>query len=117
MFGDRVASVFLLRERLFAVLDMVIGEQDPFVGSVVRVLAVDYQLLPVAVVRADRPAPRPLLAARLDVGDRLVGIIALTDLDRVLRRQPSSAAFAVDVTAYPLPTRGWLAGTTTYGMP
>src|SRR5262249_24063312 len=32
------------------------------------------------------------------------------DLERLLRRQPSSAAYAVDVTGCPLPMRGWLAG-------
>jgi Trk K+ transport system NAD-binding subunit len=118
LFGDRVASVFLLRERLFAVLDMVIGEQDPFVGLAVRVVAVDYRLVPVALVRASGPSPPPILPARLAAGDRLLGIIAMTDLDRLLRRQPSSAEFAVDVTAFALPTRGWLAGLlrTTTGM-
>jgi Trk K+ transport system NAD-binding subunit len=118
MFGDRVASVFLLRERLFAVLDVVIGAQDPFVGHAVRAVAIDYQLLPVAVVRASGPPPRPLHVARLEAGDRLVAIIAMPELDRLLRRQPPSAAFAVDVTAYPLPTRGWLAGLlrTTTGL-
>jgi Trk K+ transport system NAD-binding subunit len=110
LFGDRVASVFLHRDRLFAVLDMVIGEQDLFVGLAVRAVAVDYRLLPVALIRAEGPASQPILPARLVAGDRLFGIIAMTDLDRLLRRQPSSAAFAVDVTAFPLPTRGWLVG-------
>jgi Trk K+ transport system NAD-binding subunit len=109
LFGDRVASVFMLRERLFAVLDMVLTEQDPFAGLVVRAVAVDYHLFPLALLRGADPPPHPLLAARLAPGDRLVAVLALTHLDRVLRRQPSSAAFAVDVTACPLPTRGWLA--------
>ena len=111
LFGDRVASVFLLRERLFAVLDMVIGDQDPFVGYVVRALAVDYQLAPVAVVRASGPASHAsLLMLRLGAGNRLIAVIAMGNLDRLLRRQPAAAAFAVEVTAFPLPTRGWLAG-------
>ncbi|MGL4552008.1 MAG: hypothetical protein ACRC33_12585, partial [Gemmataceae bacterium] len=54
--------------------------------------------------------PRPVLAARLEAGDRVVGIIGLSDLERLLRRQPSPAGFAVEVTACPLPTRAWLAG-------
>jgi hypothetical protein len=51
-----------------------------------------------------------VLSARLAEGDRLVALCALADLEPVLRRQPASAAFAVDVTGCPLPTRGWLAG-------
>jgi Trk K+ transport system NAD-binding subunit len=118
LFGDRVASVFMLRERLFVVLDMVIGEQDPFVGLAVRAVAVDYRFVPVALIRAGGSPVQPILPARLDAGDRMLGIIAMTDLDRLLRRQPSSAEFAVDVSAFPLPTRGWLAGLlrTTAGL-
>ena len=74
-----------------------------------RTLAVDYRLLPVGLVPAKGEPPRTLLNARLGAGDRLIAIIALTDLERLLRR-PSSAEFAVEVTAFPLPTRGWLAG-------
>jgi Trk K+ transport system NAD-binding subunit len=110
LFGDRVASVFLVGERLFAVIDLIINAEDPFAGHAVRAVAVDYRLQPVALVRPNAPPPRPLLAARLAAGDRLVAIIALSDLERLLHRQPSSAAFAVDVYSVPLPTRGWLAG-------
>jgi Trk K+ transport system NAD-binding subunit len=118
MFGDRVASVFLLRGRLIAVLDVVIGEADPFAGQAIRAVAVDYLLLPIAVLRPSGPPPRPLLAGRLAAGDRLIAIIAMADLDRLLKRQPSSAAWAVDVLSYPLPTRGWLVGLlrTTAGL-
>ncbi len=118
LFGDRVASVFMLHERLFAVLDMVIGEQDAFVGLAVRAVAVDYRLVPVALIRDDGRLVQPILPARLAAGDRMLGIIAMSEVDRLLRRQPSSAAFAVEVSAFPLPTRGWLAGLlrTTAGL-
>jgi Trk K+ transport system NAD-binding subunit len=109
LFGDRVLSVFLLRERLFAVIDLLINEQDPFVGHAVRAVAIDYQVLPVTLLRGSERA-RPLWASRLQAGDRLVAIVDLANLDRLLRRQPCSAAFAVDVTAFLPPTRGWLAG-------
>jgi Trk K+ transport system NAD-binding subunit len=110
LFGDRVASVFLVRERLFAVIDLLINPDDPFAGHAVRAVAVDYRLQPITVLRPSGPPPRPLLAARLEAGDRLVAIIALADLERLLRRQPCSAEFAVEVTSVPLPARGWLAG-------
>jgi Trk K+ transport system NAD-binding subunit len=109
LFGDRVLSIFLVGENLFAVIDLVVQPKDPLVGHSVRAVAVDRRLLPVALVPAAGPPPRPLLAARLAAGDRLVVLVALGDLEPVLRRQPASAAFAVDVTACPIPTRRWLA--------
>jgi Trk K+ transport system NAD-binding subunit len=119
LFGDRVASVFMLRERLFAVIDLVVGENDPLAGHAVRAVAIDYQLLPVEHLRGDGAPARPVLAGRLGAGDRVVGVIALGDLERLLHRKPSSAGFAVEVTDYPLPTRGWLVGLvrTTAGLP
>jgi Trk K+ transport system NAD-binding subunit len=119
LFGDRVISVFQVRGRLFAVIDLLIQPHDPFVGHSVRALSVDYRLQAVAMFPAEGPPPRPLLAARLCAGDRLVAIIAVADLERLLRRQPSSAAFSVDVLSFPLPTRGWLAGLirTLHGCP
>jgi Trk K+ transport system NAD-binding subunit len=110
LFGDRVASVFLMRERLFAAIDLIINPADPFTGHTVRALAVDYRLQPLTLLRPDGSTPRPVLAARLEAGDRLVGIVALKDLERLLRRQPCSAAYTVEVSAFPLPARGWLAG-------
>lgn len=111
LFGDRVMSVFFVNERLLATINLVIQERDPFVGQAVRAVAVDYRMAPVAVLPAGSaiPARQPLLA-RLGPGDRLVAIVALTDLDRLLRREPSSAEFAVDVSAFPLPARDWLVG-------
>ncbi len=111
LFGDRVLSVFLVNDRLLAAIHLVVQESDPFAGQAVRAVAVDYRMAPVALLPAGTEAPsRQPLAARLGVGDRLAAIVALSDLERLLRRQPSSAAFAVDVTAFPLPARGWLAG-------
>jgi Trk K+ transport system NAD-binding subunit len=110
LFGDRVLSVFQVQGRLFAVIDLVIQPGDPFVDHSVRAMSVDYHLQAVAVLPAQGPPPRPLLAGRLSAGDRLVAIIALTDLERLLRRQPCSAAFAVDVLRFPLPARDWLSG-------
>jgi Trk K+ transport system NAD-binding subunit len=109
LFGDRVLSVFLLRDRLLAVIDLVINEQDPFVNHAARAVAIDYQILPVTLLREGRRI-RPLWASRLQAGDRLVAIVDMGDLERLLRRQPCSAAFAVDVIGFPLPTRGWVAG-------
>jgi Trk K+ transport system NAD-binding subunit len=110
LYGDRVLSVFQMRERLFAAIDLLIQPGDPFVDHSVRAMSVDYHLQAVALLPVQGPPPSPLLAGRLTAGDRLVAIIALPDLDRLLRRQPASAAFAVDVLDFPLPSRAWLAG-------
>jgi Trk K+ transport system NAD-binding subunit len=110
LFGDRVQTIFQIGQRLFAILHLVVGPDDPFVGQTVRAVAVDNHMLPVALVCAQGPPPRPLLPARLAGGDRLLALVAMEDLEPLLRRKPASAAFAVDVTGCPLPTRGWLAG-------
>ena len=110
LFGDRVASVFLLRERLFAVLDLLIHDDDPFVGHTVRAVAVDYRMLAIGHIRPGDETSRSTLTGRLASGDRLIGLVSLPDLQRLLRRQPCSAAYAVEVTACPLPTRPWLLG-------
>jgi Trk K+ transport system NAD-binding subunit len=111
LFGDRVLSVFLVKDRLLAAIDLLVQEGDSFVGQPVRTVAVDYRMAPVVLVPAgrDRPARQPM-AARLGAGDRLVAIIAMPDLEHLLRRRPAPAAFAVDVTAFPLPARDWLTG-------
>jgi Trk K+ transport system NAD-binding subunit len=110
LYGDRVLCVFLVRERLCAVIDLVIQEQDPFVNQPVRAIAVDYKLHPIAVLPTQAPVPHYPLNARLSSGDRLVAVTALSDLESLLRRKPASAAWAVDVTTFPLPARDWLIG-------
>ncbi|HEY7425828.1 MAG TPA: NAD-binding protein [Gemmataceae bacterium] len=110
LFGDRVLSVFQVCGRLFTVIDLLIQVGDPFVEHSVRALSVDYHLQAVALLPAEGPPPHLLLAARLRGGDRLVGIIALPDLERLLHRQQPPAVFAVEVLGFPPPSRDWLAG-------
>jgi Trk K+ transport system NAD-binding subunit len=110
LFGDRVLTVCLVAGHLLAVLTLRVGPQDAsLIGSTVRAVAVNYRLLPVALTAADGTRrPRPL-DVRLAPGDQLVAILALSDIERVLRRQPVAADCAVDVIGFPLPTRGWVA--------
>jgi Trk K+ transport system NAD-binding subunit len=108
--GDRVQNVFLIEGRMFATIDLLIPPKDAcLAGQSVRAVAIDYGVLPVAVLDAEgRPLPTPM-AARLDVGFRLLGICTLRDLQRLLRREPVKPEYAVDVTAFPMPARCWVA--------
>jgi len=111
LFGDRVQNIFLVESRVLAAVELVVPAGDPCLdGQAVRALAVDYDLLPVSLRAADK-MPRPqLLAHRLGAGDCLTAILALPDLVRLLRRERVPANCSVDVTAFPLPARGWVTG-------
>lgn len=110
LFGDRVQSVFLLNDRLLTVIDLVIQTEDRHLeGRSVRTVAIDYHLLPVAVIPGDgSPASRNPMHARLRQGDRLLAVISLPDLERLLRREKVPAPWAVDITSFPLAAREWL---------
>jgi Trk K+ transport system NAD-binding subunit len=111
LFGDRVLSVFLLEGRLMAVLDLIIGDQDRvLIGQSVRAAAVDYQFVPLAVLPRPDTHASLLLNMSLAVGDRLIALLALADMQRLVRREPVPGQFAVEVNAFPLPARSWVAG-------
>jgi Trk K+ transport system NAD-binding subunit len=86
LFGDRVVSVILVGDRLLAVLDLVVQEQDAvLIGKTTRHVAADFRFLPAGVVTTkgeDRAVEEPL-----EAGDRVIAIVALADLERLLRRQ------------------------------
>ena len=110
LFGDRVLSVFLLQGRLLAALDLMISEQDiVLLGQSVRAVAVDYRLLPVAVLTAEGKSVEHPLQTRLNKCDRLIALIALPDLQRLVRREQAPRNCSVEVTAFPLPAKDWLA--------
>jgi len=110
LFGDRVLNVCLVHGRLLAALHIRIGPQDTsLIGSTVRAVAVNYRLLPLALTAADGTQhPRPL-DVRLGPGDQLAAVVALSDLDRLVRREALPSDCAVDVHGFPLPTRDWVA--------
>jgi Trk K+ transport system NAD-binding subunit len=110
LFGDRVLGVFAHEGRLFATLDLVIQPGDPFAGQALRALAIDYDLLPMSLHRAQGSPPPSLAAARVEPGDQVIGLVELGTLERLLRRQPCLAEFAIEVEACPLPIRSWLSG-------
>jgi Trk K+ transport system NAD-binding subunit len=110
LFGDRVLNVFLVGDRLLAVVDLLVQPSDaPLLDQAVRAVAVDYRLLPVAVFGPGGAPDPQRLAARLQPGSRLVAVIGLADLERFVHRQPVPNDCAVDVTAFSLPAREWVA--------
>jgi hypothetical protein len=110
VFGDRILSIFPLEGRVLAVIDLLVGEKDTvFIGQPARAVAIDYHLLPVAVLPAGGPSQAQPLHARLAVGDRLIGLISLPDMQRLVRREPVPRDCGVEVTAVPLPARGYVA--------
>jgi Trk K+ transport system NAD-binding subunit len=110
LFGDRVLRVFSMCGKLFAVLDLLIQATDPFVEHSARSMAVDYRLTPVSLLPVQGSSTVPFLASPLHPGDRLVAIIALNDLNPLLRRQKPPAVHRLEVLSVPMPARSWLAG-------
>jgi Trk K+ transport system NAD-binding subunit len=109
LFGDRVRTMFLVEERLFAVVDLTVAAGDGFLeNQSVRTLAVDYHLLPL-VLRTEQGEKklRPF-NRRLAPGDCLTVVMALSELQRLLQREASRPSWSVFVTACPLPARPWL---------
>src|SRR5206468_9551076 len=70
LFGDRVEGVLRVGGRLLMVVELGVQAGDPCLdGQAVQAAAIDYGLVPVAVVGPDGPTrPRPL-AHRLSPGD------------------------------------------------
>jgi len=95
LFGDRVQSVFLVGGRMLAVVELLVQPGDTnWIGTTVRSLAADFKLMPVAVSGGDQPSRLPLAEDRLSAGDRLTVIAALSDLERLLRRERGTAEVA-----------------------
>jgi Trk K+ transport system NAD-binding subunit len=110
LFGDRVQDVFMVDDRLLAAFEVVIPSFDPcLAGHSVRAVAVDYGLLPVAVIDPNGVLHQQPADARLEPGCRLVAISRLPDLERLLRREPAPAVCAVEANAFPPSKRSWLA--------
>ena len=110
LFGDRVQNVFMVDGQLLAAFEVVVPSVDPcLAGQPVRAVAVDYGLMPVAVIDCHGVLQKQPQGARLDPGCRLIAITRLADLERLLRREPAPADFAVEVSAVPASKRSWLA--------
>ncbi len=110
LYGDRVQTLVPVGGRTLAVVELNVQPADPCLGDVPLAVAMaDYEFLPVAV------AGKPPFAAdgiprgyRLQPGDRLTVILDLVKLDRLLRREPAPAGWAVVVDGIPILSAGAL---------
>lgn len=103
LYGDRVQSVFLVGGRLLAAVDVVVEAGEAVEGETVRAVAMDFRLAPVALIGAEGKSPAELTDYRLRPGDQLTVIAALTDLDRLYRRDRPPTCWSVVVDAAPPP--------------
>jgi Trk K+ transport system NAD-binding subunit len=110
LLGDRMQTLLTVAGRTLAVVELVIQPGDPclFEKSLVAAM-LDYHFLPVAV-SGHPPFAREGLprAHRLVAGERLTVVMALPDLERLLRREPAAADRAVVVDSFPLTARDLL---------
>jgi len=110
LLGDRVLSMFLIRSQMLAVVELgVHANGDSLAGQSLRSLAIDYRLVPVAVIGQDNAERAFNVGYRLVEGDRLVAIASVPDLERVTRRAPVATEWSVEVTAFPISARETLA--------
>jgi Trk K+ transport system NAD-binding subunit len=99
LFGDRVHSVFLIENRIFAVMELRIAAADTLLaGRLLSVVARDYRLLVVEFCRGDEIRRNKALDVRLMPGDCVTVIAALGDLDRIFRRERVPLEWCVEVT-------------------
>ena len=85
VFGDRVRTLFQAEGLLLVAVDLVIQENDPFLGQPVNVLDKDYRFLPIGLLGPDRH--EKTMHAPLSPGDHLTVIVALADLQGLLQRE------------------------------
>lgn len=108
LFGDRVLNLFLIGGKALAIVELTVEADEPVCNQSVRALSLDYRMVPVSLTRARTSTDSIMLGHRLAVGDKLVAILTLPDLARLLRRERVPTDWAVQVTEFPIPARGWL---------
>jgi Trk K+ transport system NAD-binding subunit len=110
LFGDRVQCAVRVGSRLLMVVEITVPEADECLdGQSVRAVAIDFSVLPLAVVGADGNVRTRPLEVRLSAGDRLTAIATLPDLERLFRRERGPAEWAVAVTGFPISARPHMA--------
>lgn len=98
LFGDRVQAVFLIGNRMLAAVEIGVTEADTYLrGRSVACLVETYRLVPIALTGSDQQARPPHLEHLLQVGDRLTAIVALPELERLLRCEAQSRDYSAEL--------------------
>jgi Trk K+ transport system NAD-binding subunit len=110
LYGDRVQTLVSVGGRTLAVVELVVQPNDPCLHETTLLAAmVDYRFLPVAVAGREPFAVQGIPHGyRLQDGDRLTAVIALSDLERLLRRERAVAEWGVVIDAHPMLASGSL---------
>jgi Trk K+ transport system NAD-binding subunit len=103
LYGDRVQTLVTAAGRTLVVVDLVVNDADDYLdGRSLRALVLDYNLLPVAIAGHDL---NHLRGYRLRVGDTLVVVAELSDLERLQRLERPPAVHRVVVESLPVTAR------------
>jgi Trk K+ transport system NAD-binding subunit len=99
LFGDRVHTLVTAAGRTLVIVEIKVGSDETYlIGKLLRVLLVDYHLMPVAFAGHDLA---DIASHRLQVGDRFTVVAELPNLERLIRREVIPATSSVVVDAYP----------------
>jgi Trk K+ transport system NAD-binding subunit len=103
LFGDRVHTLVSVAGQTLVVVELTVQPDDPCLHEQTLVAAMaDYRFLPVAINGGEPFAAAGIPRAyRLAAGDRLTAVATVPDLERLLRREPAPAEWAVEVDAHP----------------
>jgi Trk K+ transport system NAD-binding subunit len=87
LYGDQVHGIFHVERRALTVYDLIAREHDTTLREItLRDLAAEHRFLPLALTN-DTGAAKPLHGNQpMTVGDQLTVIVALDDLQRLMRR-------------------------------
>jgi Trk K+ transport system NAD-binding subunit len=106
LFGDRVQVMFQVSGQMLTVLELAISEDDTQLNNhSLHALAIDYGFIPISVLDDRQSIHEVGSSYRLRPGDHLMVAAKLTDVERLLRREPVELNWRVEVQSFPLPAR------------
>jgi Trk K+ transport system NAD-binding subunit len=106
LFGDRVLTLVNLFNKPYAIIELTITAEDSiFRDTLLQVGMIDYRFLPLAVSGRRSFAVEGIPSSyRLQAGDRLTVLLAIRDLEKLLRRESIPKNCRVTVESHPMLT-------------
>ncbi len=106
LLGDRVLSLFEVEGHVLAVVEITVQPEDRrLTENSLQSVAIDYGIVPVGLLDADRKERTLNLENRLQEGERLIAVSTVPNLDRIMRRVAIPATWSVEVQSFPLSAR------------